>query len=213
MHDSCIPAYVQRNIYNLLLQYSEGISLSDFHNLYKEVNGVPIDTDKMGFENPVPIFLLIPDIARLEFGRMDRQGNNIYLFPRKTKDGKTEPPGMERTKKDASKDTATGQEKLSNESKCDAKSEKHEIICPCEVQELPQIDKLKKQVIEIISDCDVWARNLLEHFKRKFGQEMNLSKHGYFSVIEFISTISDKICISRPDSQVCCNKFHFAVAP
>uniref|UniRef100_H2YLA8 HTH OST-type domain-containing protein n=1 Tax=Ciona savignyi TaxID=51511 RepID=H2YLA8_CIOSA len=78
-----VPAFIRNGIYKVVKAFPNGFSLTFFPHLYTKVNGVTLGSNVDGFATLKDLVLAVPDVARLEFGRSNSKGENLYVYPSK----------------------------------------------------------------------------------------------------------------------------------
>ena len=78
-------ALTRSGIVKVLKKYPKGFSILKLADYYLEVNGTKLDVKS---SKELPSFILqMPDIAQLDYGKKEKSGNNLYVFPSKTLSG------------------------------------------------------------------------------------------------------------------------------
>ena len=263
------PALVRSSIHKLVKKNIGGVSLSNVPQLYKEINGFELSDNEV---KHLPNYILqMPDIASLEFGRVDAHGNNLYLYPSKkvvqytnlienkvrldqttlhlsensalqtknstdvpvvtgqstdttvaictsamstsfsTKNSSSVARSHTQLTSDPLQPSAKGSPKssspvLTSAPKSPKNSTTSHVKANMVINEVfqsedpPLCRHLQEQIVQILNEhqMGLWARRLPEMYKKKFKIELDLLKLGYNSIIEFVSTMSDKVSICRP---------------
>lgn len=75
-------AFTRSCMVKVLNKYLDGFSITKLHEYYNEINGTSLDIKGV---QTIPSFILsMPDIALLDYGKKERNGNNLYIFPSKS---------------------------------------------------------------------------------------------------------------------------------
>ncbi|XP_076801638.1 uncharacterized protein LOC143446064 isoform X3 [Clavelina lepadiformis] len=75
-------AFLKNGILRLVKAHPDGISLTKLPDLYKDANQSNLEPEEL--KNIQAYILKMPDVARLEYGRKERNGNNLYIYPAKS---------------------------------------------------------------------------------------------------------------------------------
>jgi len=80
---SNLPSALTRaGMLKVLNGYPDGFSIMKLHDYYRELNGTKLDIKRT---DEIPAFILsMSDIAKLEYGKREKSGNNLYIYPSKT---------------------------------------------------------------------------------------------------------------------------------
>ena len=75
-------AHTREGVMKVLNKHANGFSILKLQQLYHEVNGTKLDVKKV---DEIPALLLnMKDIAKLDYGKREKSGNNLYVFPSAT---------------------------------------------------------------------------------------------------------------------------------
>lgn len=210
-------AAVRRNIFNVVQANVNGVPMSVFLDVYKQENGVALNPERLGFRRLPDLFLSMPDVCKLEYGRRDRTGNSLYVYPPKSQQRQAGSPPKKKNTNDSKllkpldaekkntnlKDSDKLIEEVPNKIITNTTSEPKPHHCKetFNTQVIPTCQLLKSEILEILAEeaKGIWAVRVPILYKKKFGKELQIKKLGYFSLIEFLSTLSDQVSITRPN--------------
>ena len=290
-------ALTREGVLKVLNKYPDGFSMMKLHEYYQEVNGTKLEIKRT---DEIPGFILkMGDIARLDFGRKEKSGNNVYIFPSKTLLGYqkfrvqnfrsdsqppklSHPPGLSSVSKSTNTSTisSTVQSWVNSVSSCvkvtsshctsiaststvshlshlntktesisstsvpkvsasrpprfqklssttssgimsqtsssssgtysesdktraksviDAKHNDNDITLLIEDATPPESALLKREIVELLGECnsEVRATKVPSMFKKKYSKDLDLHSHGYYGIIDLISTMTDQISMCR----------------
>ena len=75
-------AFTRSGVLNVLREYPDGFSITKLHEYYEKINGAKLDLRSTA---DLPAFVMsMPDIAMLDYGKREKSGNNLYVFPSKS---------------------------------------------------------------------------------------------------------------------------------
>nr|XP_039266210.1 tudor domain-containing protein 5-like [Styela clava] len=214
-----VSAQIRRNVYNVVQSNVNGVPMSVFLDVYKQENGVTLNPERLGFKRLPDIFLSMPDVCKLEYGRRDKTGNTLYVYPPKLQQGpaisktKTKVSGGDSKSPSVEKPASRKNSVLNSEESVCVNEEKpaiavikSELNPPVEDKifsnsVIPSCKLLRSEILEILAEepKGVWAVRVPVLYKKKFGKELQIQKVGYFSIIELLSTLSDEVSITRPN--------------
>ena len=274
-------ALTRSGIVKVLRKYPNGFSITKLHDYYKEINGTTLDVNGI---QTIPSFIrYMPDIALLDYGKKEKNGNNLYIFPSKTLvnipthssrtlspklasntpssnncgNSSITPSSSSVSKNNISSDV-TNQSKKNNsktlgetnpgrpgktvgelpetaqldlssnkgvesnfnsnkQSTSKSSTELFNLSCRENTNfskisvkaddDLSEFDEstppssvlLKQEIISLLKEHNTEIRSikLPNLYKKKYKKDLNLHNHGYYSIIELISTMTDKISMCR----------------
>ncbi|XP_078483240.1 tudor domain-containing protein 5-like [Ciona intestinalis] len=242
-----VPAFIRNNFFKVIKTFPNGFSISILSDVYSKVNGAKLHINGHGFENHRDLLLAMPDIVRLEFGRTNRAGQNLYVYPAKyltqtkvhgdknnnveNKDGlekgaTTDVESLKETtekknedkvidEKSSNKETEKKVEKLlaakkvnpgpKQEVNTGPKQEvntgpKQEVNNIFKQEYSPACQMLQRELLQLLSGRPngTWSLNISSLYEQKYNKPLELKNYGYFSIIEFMSTLGNKVSMHRP---------------
>uniref|UniRef100_H2XL66 Tudor domain-containing protein n=2 Tax=Ciona intestinalis TaxID=7719 RepID=H2XL66_CIOIN len=217
-----VPAFIRNNLFKVIKTFPNGFSISILPEIYSKVNGAKLHINGHGFENHRDLLLAMPDIVRLEFGRTNRAGQNLYVYPAKyltqtkvhgDKNNIAENKDClekEVTTEKKKEDKAIEEKSLNKETEKIVKNHlaakkvntgpKQEVNNIFKQEYSPACQILQRELLQLLSGRPngTWSLNISSLYEQKYNKPLELKNYGYFSIIEFMSTLGNKVSMYRP---------------
>ncbi|XP_033119146.1 uncharacterized protein LOC117118617 [Anneissia japonica] len=186
MNKPVVPAHMQHEIKELLILFANGINATNFASVFNDEYGYTIDYKRLGFDSSLDFFKCIPDI---EVETLKPGGFRIH---NKTQLSIPPVPSVNKTKR--------------NQPKAHS-SEHHHDMSPSKVRNQNKSkrtdnfdDALVSNLRKVLSGNSngFWANKLHYAYRKLTGEDLPLSKYGFFNVIDLVSAMPDVITIERP---------------
>ncbi|KAL5012203.1 hypothetical protein ScPMuIL_010754 [Solemya velum] len=225
-----VPNFVRQQFKQLFKSYPNGLPLTHFETAFSRRFGVHLNFEKYGFHSLKSMLSSIMDIVQLqvymggEIRVMDasakfqaektvKKESSPYSTVAKSQEDdvcQTAPRGRGRKISASSGGENRSVGVLSERSLSTESGAPPEIDIDVGINEQVQI---RLQQLMAARPKGIWASRLPFEYRKMFEQDLNVTEHGFLSVIEFVSTLPSIIRIERPNPKGDWLLFDVRVAP
>jgi len=216
-----IPSRSLRDkVKKLLNVYKSGFPISEFENLFKEVNGTSSNLRLHGFNSVLDMAKQMSTIVRLDYGDRRRDGTNVYMYPYRCLTNNYFKNFNNRIKETISSnlqkkpdDTTKAKTKTFN----DVKTQKVQSGCvtqsittnactakrtdsiPKKLTDNDKIRMIKDRIIDILKQHErgLMCAKLTFLYEKTYNEPLEIIDLGFFSITDFLSRFTEQVYMKR----------------